>query len=317
MGSTEFGLRCLERLASLPDCTVVGIVTNPRTFSISYSETAVTNIRHADISSFGEEHGIDTYIMQESMHEPELLNRIQRWGADFILVAGWYHMVPRKIRDIAPTLGLHASLLPDYSGGAPLVWAIINGETTTGITLFQMDSGVDSGPVLGRKREPIYSYDTISTLYARVENRGLELIEECLGPWHTGQLVPEIQDESARRIFPQRSPQDGRIDWSWSAKRIHDFVRAQTRPYPGAFCFLGGMKLTVWSAMPAQCGVAEDVPGQMTIAEDESGKRRLLVHAGDGCEAVFLDEVQLEAEESMPGLSFFDRNSSIDDSRLR
>ena len=85
-------------------------------------------------------------------------------------------MVPKSWREIAPAYGLHASLLPKYGGGAPLVWAIINGEKETGITPFQMDDGVDSGPIAGQIQEPIKTGDTIATLYARIEQSGVGVV---------------------------------------------------------------------------------------------------------------------------------------------
>ena len=89
-------------------------------------------------------------------------------------------MIPKRWRELAPAYGLHASLLPDYSGGAPLVWTMINGESETGTTLFKMDSGIDSGPIVGQKAEPIWNDDTIATIYERIESREIELIERYL-----------------------------------------------------------------------------------------------------------------------------------------
>ena len=91
------------------------------------------------------------------MRDPALLEKVACWKPEAFLVSGWYHMVPRKWRALAPAYGLHASLLPDYSGGAPLVWAMIKGEEKTGITLFQLGDGVDDGPILGQAETPIRS----------------------------------------------------------------------------------------------------------------------------------------------------------------
>ena len=123
-------------------------------------------------------------------------------------------MIPKRWRELAPANGLHASLPPDYSGGAPLVWAMINGESRTGITLFQMDAGVDFGPIVGQKEEQILPSDTIATLYSRIEERGLELLQEVLPQLVHGTLKLKQQDENKRRIMPQRSPEDGLIDWN-------------------------------------------------------------------------------------------------------
>ncbi len=185
------------------------------------------------------------------MRDEALIAWVRSLEPQLFVVVGWYHMVPKVLRDIAPAVGLHASLLPDYSGGAPLVWAIINGESKTGITLFKMDEGVDSGPIVGQVEESILPTDTIASLYARIEVRGLQLLEQHLPALAAGTAVLRVQDENARRIFPQRSPADGWIDWNQDATVIDRFIRAQTRPYPGAFTSLAdGRRLTIWSALP-------------------------------------------------------------------
>lgn len=248
IGSSNFGLRCLETSLQLPGVQVVGVVTAPQTFTISYRPTGVTNVLHADISALACEHNIPVKTLERSMNEPGLFEAVAEWRPDAFLVAGWYHMIPRRWRNLAPAYGLHASLLPDYSGGAPLVWAMINGETRTGITLFQMDDGVDSGPVAGQKEEPIFSNDTIATLYSRIEARGIELLGDVFPQLAAGTLQLQAQDESKRRIVPQRGPEDGQIDWSKDAVYIDRFIRAQTRPYPGAFTTLDGKPLHIWYA---------------------------------------------------------------------
>ncbi len=137
IGSSRFGLRCLESVNQQANITVSGIITNRQTFTISYAPEGVSNVLYADMATYATLHGIPCYFMQEQMAEPELFKHVETWQPELFLVAGWYHKVPRSLRDVTPALGLHASLLPDYSGGAPLVWAIINGEGNTGITLFR------------------------------------------------------------------------------------------------------------------------------------------------------------------------------------
>jgi methionyl-tRNA formyltransferase len=246
IGASRFGLRCLELACDLPEINVVGIVTAPPVFSISYRPSGVTNVLHADMRGFAQRRAIPLTELEGSMNDPTLLDRVRAWSPDVFLVAGWYHMVPRSWRKLAPAYGLHASLLPDYSGGAPLVWAMINGEAKTGITLFQMDDGVDSGPIAGQADEPIHPDDTIATLYARIEERGLELLRTTLPALAVGTLRLQPQNDLNREIMPQRSPADGRIDWTQDATAIDRFIRAQTRPYPGAFTTLDEERLTIW-----------------------------------------------------------------------
>ncbi len=252
IGSSKFGLRCLDLCRTLPGIHIAGVVTAPSKFSISYRPEGVTNVLHADFESYCQFHNLPCVTLERSMKEPGLMEAAHSWRPDVFLVAGWYHMIPKDWRLLAPAYGLHASLLPDYSGGAPLVWAMINGETQTGITLFQMDDGVDSGPMLGQAGEAIRPDDTIQTLYARIEDRGLELIKAHLPRLANGSAHLQMQDESLRRVFPQRKPDDGKIDWSQEAPALDRFVRAQTKPYPGAFTNFEDHKLTIWSASALQ-----------------------------------------------------------------
>lgn len=268
IGASAFGFRCLETCLALPDVHVAGVVTAPKTFTISYRPEGVTNVLHADIASFAKARSIPLRTLRRSMHEPGLLDEVMTWTPDAFLVAGWYHMIPASWRERAPAYGLHASLLPDYSGGAPLVWAMIHGESQTGITLFQMDHGVDAGPIAGQKEEPIFPDDTIASLYARIEQRGMELIREVLPSLARGTLSLRPQDESRRRLVPQRSPDDGRIDWGNEAAYIDRFIRAQTHPYPGAFTTLGDKPLHIWRAKPVVDMCRGVSPGVVCCGEE-------------------------------------------------
>lgn len=248
IGASKFGLKCLEQCLKNTDVKVTGIVTAPKKFSISYRKSGVNNVLHADFHSIATDFGIPLEELKESMKDELLLNKIKDWKPDIFLVVGWYHMIPKKWREIAPAYGIHASLLPDYSGGAPLVWAIINGEKRTGVTLFQMDGGVDSGLIAGQKSVSIADNETIATLYNKIEILGIELLNEVLPRIVNGTLSLIAQNHSKRRTFPQRSPEDGKIDWEWDADFIIRFIRAQTKPYPGAFTYLNNSKLYIWSA---------------------------------------------------------------------
>lgn len=289
LGASRFGLRCLEAARELSDWEVVGVVTAPERFAISYRPEGVVNVLHADIGSYCRQRSVPYAVIGQGMMEPALFETVRAWRADAFLVAGWYHMVPAKWRALAPAYGLHASLLPDYSGGAPLVWAMINGEKKTGITLFELADGVDSGPIVGQAETSIGDDDTIATLYARIEEEGLALIREFLPALARGEARLRIQDETKRRTFPQRSPADGLIDWNQDAADLHNFIRAQTRPYPGAFTIWRGRRMTVWSAAPGRSGAAGGGPAVGAVVLDGG---RLLVQTGSG--AIELVEVEVE-----------------------
>lgn len=260
VGASRFGLRCLKLAQQINSVEVVGIVAAPPVFPISYRPEGVTNVLHVDFAGYAEENGIPLVMFKERMSDPVLLEAIREWQPDIFLVIGWYHMIPKSWRAIAPAYGLHASLLPEYSGGAPLVWAIINGEKKTGITLFQMDDGVDTGPIAAQIAEPINNDDTIATLYARIETRGIELLNKTLPIMADGSLKLTEQSKTLRKIMPQRSPEDGHIDWSQEVNVIDRFIRAQTRPYPGAFSFFDDKKIVIWKATPLDFEQLKRVP---------------------------------------------------------
>jgi len=307
MGASGFGLRCLMEVRNLSGITVTGVVTAPREFPISYRPQGVTNVLHADIVSAAREWGMPVLAMTGGMKDAGLLDTVRGWSPELILVVGWYHMIPKTILEMAPVIGLHASLLPDYSGGAPLVWAIIGGEDTTGITLFRFDSGVDSGDIIGQRSEPILLNDTIATLYARIEERGLELLREQLPRIASGTAVFAPQDETRRRIMPQRGPEDGRIDWTWGALRLYNFIRAQTRPYPGAFGELEGSRLYIWEAKlfdeRADNPSPNSVPGgHLLKLVTEGPLQGMLVSSGGGDHPLLLTQVGRGYDELIPAV---------------
>ena len=250
VGSTRLSARCLNEVVVMPGSRVVGIVTNPETFKISYNPDGVRNVMYGNLVDEAKQHGIPSYIMQDIMSEPGLSDALAAWKPDFILVIGWYHMVPRKIREMAPLgcAGVHASLLPRYRGGAPLVWAMINGERETGVSLFHLSDGVDDGDIIGQKSFEIAPADTIAEVLTRCEEVTISLLRQYLPAIAEGNAPRIQQDVSRATVFQQRSPEDGRIDWQWSAEKIKNFIKAQTRPYPGAFTDVGGKRLRIWNA---------------------------------------------------------------------
>ena len=277
IGATEFSRRCLEACLDLDAVHVVGVVTAPPRFEISYRPSGVENVRHADLSEVAGAASIPVLTVKRGMSDEGLLESVMELRPDAFVVAGWFHMVPCSWRELAPAYGLHASLLPAYRGGAPLVWAMINGEKKTGITMFMLDDGVDTGPIIGQRSVPILPDDTIATLYSRIETAGLELLRADLPRIAAGNAVPTPQRPSNSDPYPQRGPEDGLIDWSQSAEAIERFVRAQTRPYPGAFTILDGCKVHIWRAVVSDHGQDGRTPGR--VSRDRDGYR---VECGEG-----------------------------------
>lgn len=269
IGATKFGLKCLKNILNLQNINLSGIVTSTKKFEISYSNKSVKNVTHVDFNTIAKTNDIPLLTFKKGCDGKKVLQLITSWKPSIIIVCGWYYKIPKSWLNIAPAYGLHASLLPNYSGGAPLVWAIINGEKKTGITFFKMDNGIDSGPIVAQKHEKIYPDDTINTLYKRIQKLGLDLITEYVPKIILGNHKLITQDESKRRIMKQRSPEDGLIDWSNDVNYIDRFVRAQTKPYPGAYCFLENSRLTIWKGSKIDMPLSKDCKyGELKIKSD-------------------------------------------------
>ncbi|PIE65032.1 MAG: hypothetical protein CSA26_05140 [Desulfobacterales bacterium] len=301
IGASSFGLKSLITASQIEGCEVVGVLTIPQNFSISYRPEGVKNVLHADFNVFCKENDIPCFVMEGGMNNPSLFEKIRVLNPDFFLVVGWYHLIPRLWRDLAPAYGLHASLLPDYSGGAPLVWAIINGERFTGITFFRFEDGVDNGPIIAQKATTIFDEDDIATLYERIENIGLNLLQRNIPRIINGSLKLTPQNESFRRVFPQRSPEDGRIDWRRDSKEVYNFIRAQTKPYPGAFTYWNSKEIFIWKSRRVEYAKNSICKSGKIVNANGS----LFVHTGRG----FLEILSLgDDEETMTGSSFLQRN---------
>jgi methionyl-tRNA formyltransferase len=244
MGANQTGRMCLSELVEC-GANVVAVFTAPAQISISYSKKPVSLVTHCSFEDVVRPHDIPLVVVEQGMkHYCETLADFR---PDVVLVSGWYHMIPRSMLKI-PRLGVvgcHPSLLPKYRGGAPVTWSIIYGERETGVTMFYFDDGVDSGDILDQRTVPIGDDDTVATVYQRINEATVDMVRETIPRIGQSSLVPRKQDESQATYFPQRSPDDGLIDWSWNSRTIHNWIRAQTRPYPGAFTYVNGEKLTV------------------------------------------------------------------------
>ncbi len=250
--ASAYGVKCLMSILKIKEIVVVGIVTTQAEFTLTYNDgkdnKRMKNEVLSELHQISDINGIECFEIQR-MNSSDTYGVLKKWKPDLIVVSGWYHMIGETIREIPKygVVGLHASLLPKYRGGAPLVWQMINGEDKAGITLFYIEEGIDSGDIIASAEETIEETDTIATLYEKVGSRGIELLKTYL-PLIALDKAPRIkQDYSDEKdIWPQRKPEDGLIDWSKSPKEIERFVRAQTKPYPGAYAIIDDKKVIIW-----------------------------------------------------------------------
>ena len=186
------------------------------------------------------------------------LNWAKTFAPRLGIVCGVSELIRDDLLALPPLgfIGMHPTMLPTGRGRAPIPWAIILGLKETGVTWFYVDPGADTGDILIQQSLPIMDTDMSSTLGARTDDVAAELLCKAL-PLLAGGRAPRLkQDESAATVWPRRKPEDGIIDWSRDAGALCRWVRALTHPYPGAFTYLMGRKLWIWSAERASIPLA-------------------------------------------------------------
>lgn len=214
-------------------------------------------------------------VQPSRLRDPGWAERLAAYGADAAVVVAFGQILPKAVLD-APARGsinIHASLLPKYRGAAPIQWAIIRGETETGITTFRMDPGMDTGDVLLMRSTPIQSEETAGALAERLARLGADVIVETLERFET--LTPRPQDHAAATTAPRLTKADGVIDVTKSAAEIVNLVRG-CNPWPGATLKTSGGTLTIWGAR-ALAGATGAAPGTLVTHEGE-----LAIATGDG-----------------------------------
>ena len=250
------------------------------------------------------------------VRRPEEIKKIRELSPDLILVAAFGQILPKELLELPKfgCLNVHASLLPAYRGAAPIQHAILDGCEETGVSIMQMDEGLDTGAVLAKRSIPIAPDETGGSLFDKLAALGADLLLETLPKVGTGELVPEPQPkESTTAYAAMLKKEDGRIDWTEDAKTIERKVRAFA-PWPGAYTSLKGKNLRIWSAkvleetrekepalLPGEAKNLKDrvsLPGTLLTLPDGS----LAVKTGDGL--LVPTEVQMEGKRRMSTAEF-------------
>jgi methionyl-tRNA formyltransferase len=237
-------------------------------------------------------------LQPTALNDPTVEDALSALEPEVIVVAAYGKILPPSILNIPPMgcINVHASLLPKYRGAAPIQWAIINGETETGITIMLMDEEMDHGPILLQRPVPILPDETAGELHDRLAALGPPCLLEALEGLEAGSLTPRTQDHAEATYAPMLSKEDGRLDWSEPAERVVNRVRGVT-PWPGATTSLGGEPIKVWRAS-ASSAEASGRPGEV-VAVGEDG---LTVACGRG--ALRIVELQVAGRRRMAAASF-------------
>lgn len=294
-GTPQFAVPTLERLIA-EQFKIELVLTNP-------DEPAGRGyaLRPSPIKQAAEKAGLQVY-QPAKLKDPEVRAYLERFRPDAMVVVAYGHIIPAWMFEL-PRLGcinLHASLLPRYRGAAPIAWAIIRGETVTGVTTMKIEAGLDTGDVLLKRETPIGDEDTTETLSARLSEMGAGLMVETLRSLERGEITPRKQDASQATLAPILHKQDGRVDWAQPAAEVARRVRG-LRPWPGAYSSFRGKRLHVWAASPvtpAPGAFASQPPGTLVASQG-----RLLIACGQNT-LLEARELQLEGRKRISARDF-------------
>jgi len=177
----------------------------------------------------------------------KILSKGQTLKADVLLSLNYLFLLPQSVLASVPiAINIHGALLPKYRGRTPNTWAIINDEVETGITVHEMTKEVDAGDILYQEKIPISNTDTGWSLIERLSRRYPIILNKVLMDIAKGKVVRQPQNGQKQSYCGKREPSDGLVDWRWSARKVYNWVRAQTKPYPGAFFFHQRKKYMLW-----------------------------------------------------------------------
>lgn len=262
-------------------------------------------ITKSPVKVFSEEHGIPVY-QPDTLRSDEAFERISAEEPDFIVVAAYGKILPKRVLDIPEygCINIHGSLLPKYRGAAPIQWCVINGEKETGITTMLMNEGLDTGDILLSVKTPIGDEETAGELFDRLAGMTSQLILDTLNGVLNNTVVPRAQNNAEATSVSVLKKEISVIDWNESAAKIHDLVRGMN-PWPIANTKLNGKLLKIYT-----CAVAGAVTGK-NIGEVSIINSKIFVCCGDG-NSVEIKELQSEGSKRMSSEDFL-RGRGISD----
>jgi methionyl-tRNA formyltransferase len=284
-GTPSIAVPALEALAAQSEVVVVVCQPDrPAGRGLALSEPPV-KVRAREL-------GLEV-IQPTKVRTPELAEGLRARGLDVAVVMAYGRILPKAVLD-APRLGcvnLHASILPRYRGAAPITWSVVNGERATGVSLMQMDEGMDTGPVFTWREVPIDPDATAGEVGEQLAACAADVVRLDLPRVLAGELRAVPQDAAAATVAPMLRKDDGRIDWTKPAARVHDHARGMT-PWPGAWTTLGGKLIKILATRRAP-GPAGGAPGEVVVAH----KGRCEVACGEG--RVEIVRAQVEGKKAL------------------
>lgn len=289
MGTPDFSAAVLNGLLDDSNYDVLAVVTQPDRAVGRKKEIKMTPVKEVALA-----HNLPVY-QPEKMSGSEEMAELMTLGADGIVTAAFGQFLPTKLLDSVDfAVNVHASLLPKYRGGAPIHYAIINGEQEAGVTIMEMVKKMDAGDMIAKASTPITDDDNVGTMFEKLAVIGRDLLLKTLPDYIAGNIKPEPQDESKATFSPNITPEQERIDWNKSARDVFNHIRG-LYPWPVAHTLLDGKRFKIYEATLAE---GHGKPGEII----EKGKKSLVVATGDG--AISLKTVQPAGKPRMSIVDF-------------
>jgi methionyl-tRNA formyltransferase len=299
-GTPSFAVPTLKHLLAQTDFEIVGVITQPDRPRGRGQEVSFSPMKEAALAANLPVH------QPEKIRAPENAALLQKLAPDCVVIIAYGQIIPARLLPI-PKLGwinLHASLLPKYRGAAPINWAIVNGETRTGVTSMRIDAGMDTGDTLLLREIEIGATETAPELAARMAESGAPLLAETLRGVAAGTIAPKAQNHAEASYAPMLKREDGRIDWRRPAMEIYNRMRGFA-PWPGAYTTFRGQSCHVWGEPVSKAGDAGLPSGAGGVAPgtlfDE--KNELFVGCGDAT-VLRAGLVQLEGRKPVKASDF-------------
>ena len=299
-GTPEFAVPTLKHLLAQSDFEVAAVITQPDRPRGRGQEISFSPVKETALAT-----GIPVH-QPEKIRAPEIQELLQILAPDAIVIIAYGQIIPARLLPI-PKLGwinLHASLLPKYRGAAPINWAIVNGETKTGVTSMRIDAGMDTGEMLLQEELEIGPTETVSQLAARMSAMGAPLMAESLRGIAAGTILPLAQDHAQASSAPMLKKEDGLIDWSRSAQEVFNRIRGFAT-WPGAYTFFRGQTCHIWGE-PASNDLGEHSPnsGEGSVPGCLLAQQNQLLASCGGATFLRLLAVKLEGRKQVSALEF-------------
>jgi|MDTC01.1.fsa_nt_gb methionyl-tRNA formyltransferase len=244
LGSTDLTYEIAKKLKNIVN--LVGLCSAKPKFKISYAKNFMLNARHIDMEKFAKEIGIfhHTYSDIDSLYKFTQLIK-----PDILIAAGWHHYLNKEFLNKIkiPAIGIHASLLPKFRGAAPLNWAILNNEKKTGVSMFFLEKGIDSGQIIDQKGFEVLESDYIYDLVKKTEKASIDMLISFFKKQKISN-IKTVKQIGQPTYSLARFPENGLINWENTSSFILRLIRATSKPYPGAFTFKNKKKIIIWSA---------------------------------------------------------------------